>query len=111
MVEGFSSNLVLLRIRRFRQILSSAIALVELSNLTLSNDDRAVSMSWLVSEAVGVHPVPSRTRSLSPPAPRVLGGTPPGRLGRRQLPLAHSPLVVPSPPPRAPQDRRVLRFL
>src|SRR5690606_12743279 len=38
--------------------------------------------------AVGVHPVPSRTRSLSPPAPMVLGGQPPGRVGRRQPPPA-----------------------
>jgi hypothetical protein len=47
--------------------------------LAVSSDVR-----WLVSVAVGVHPVPSRTRSLSPPAPMVLGGEPPGRLGRCQ---------------------------
>src|SRR5690606_3235452 len=38
--------------------------------------------------AVGVHPVPSRTRSLSPPAPMVLGEQSPGRVGRRQPPPA-----------------------
>ena len=38
---------------------------------------------WWVTLAVGVHPVPSRTRSLSPPAPTVLGAQAPGRLGRR----------------------------
>ncbi len=42
--------------------------------------------SGLVTMAVGVHPVPSRTRQLSPPAPMVLGGQPPGRVGRCQSP-------------------------
>ena len=40
--------------------------------------------SLLVVCASGVHPVPSRTRSLSLTAPMVLGGTPPGRVGHRQ---------------------------
>ena len=31
------------------------------------------------------HPFPSRTRPLSPPAPMVLGGRPPGRVGRRRI--------------------------
>ena len=31
------------------------------------------------------HPFPSRTRQLSPPAPMVLGGRPPGRVGRRRI--------------------------
>src|SRR5689334_24556103 len=39
----------------------------------------------LVVGAAGVHPVPSRTRSLSLPASMVLGGQPPGRVDRRQL--------------------------
>src|SRR5439155_6292276 len=30
------------------------------------------------------HPFPSRTRKLSPPSPMVLGGQPPGRVGRRR---------------------------
>jgi hypothetical protein len=38
----------------------------------------------LVVCASGVHPVPSRTRSLSLTAPMVLGGSLPGRVGRRQ---------------------------
>ena len=36
--------------------------------------------------AAGAHPVPSRTRKLSPPAPRVLRGRPRGRPGRRPPP-------------------------
>jgi hypothetical protein len=35
-----------------------------------------------VAMAAGIHPFPSRTRPLSPPAPMVLGGRPPGRVGR-----------------------------
>ena len=35
--------------------------------------------------AAGSHPFPSRTRQLSPPAPMVLGGRPPGRVGRRRI--------------------------
>src|SRR5712691_12945005 len=34
--------------------------------------------------AAGKHPFPYRTRQLSPPAPMVLGGEPPGRVGRRR---------------------------
>ena len=34
--------------------------------------------------AAGIHPFPSRTRQLSPPAPMVLGGRLPGRVGRRR---------------------------
>ncbi len=37
-----------------------------------------------VTIAVGPHPFPSRTRKLRPPAPMVLGGQPPGRVGRRR---------------------------
>src|SRR6187200_2835400 len=35
--------------------------------------------------AAGVHLFPFRTEQLSPPAPMVLGGQPPGRVGRRRL--------------------------
>ena len=42
--------------------------------------------------AVGKHPFPYRTRQLSPPAPMVLGGEPPGRVGRRRDSLAEAPL-------------------
>src|SRR5207248_7052401 len=38
-----------------------------------------------VAIAVGSHPFPFRTRKLSPPAPMVLGGRPPGRVGRRRI--------------------------
>ena len=37
-----------------------------------------------VTIAAGSHPFPSRTRKLSLPAPMVLGGRPPGRVGRRR---------------------------
>ena len=37
--------------------------------------------------AAGKHPFPFRTRQLSPPAPMVLGGQPPGRVGRRRIVL------------------------
>ena len=35
--------------------------------------------------AAGSHPFPSRTRKLRLPAPMVLGGRPPGRVGRRRI--------------------------
>src|SRR3954452_4909069 len=35
--------------------------------------------------AAGAHLFPFRTEKLSPPAPMVLGGQPPGRVGRRRL--------------------------
>ena len=35
--------------------------------------------------AAGTHPFPFRTRQLSPPAPMVLGGHSPGRVGRRRV--------------------------
>jgi hypothetical protein len=38
-----------------------------------------------VAIAAESHPFPSRTRKLSPPAPMVLGGKPPGRVGRRRI--------------------------
>ena len=40
---------------------------------------------FLVAMAEGPHPIPSRTRSLSLPAPMVLQGRPCGRVGRRQI--------------------------
>ena len=43
-----------------------------------------IEISLLVIGASRVHPVPSRTRKLSSTAPMVLGGRPPGRVGRRQ---------------------------
>ena len=41
--------------------------------------------------AAGSHPFPFRTRKLSPPAPMVLGGRLPGRVGRRRISLARAP--------------------
>src|SRR3954469_4467582 len=41
-----------------------------------------------VAMAAGTHPFPFRTRQLSPPAPMVLGGRPPGRVGRRRVSFA-----------------------
>src|SRR5436190_22546241 len=41
--------------------------------------------------AAGVHLFPFRTEKLSPPAPMVLGGQPPGRVGRRRLLLRGRP--------------------
>src|SRR3954470_22826514 len=38
-----------------------------------------------VAIAAEPHPFPFRTRKLSPPAPMVLGGRPPGRVGRRRI--------------------------
>jgi hypothetical protein len=43
-----------------------------------------VDKSLLVIGATEVHPVPYRTRSLSPLALMVLGGRPPGRVGHCQ---------------------------
>src|SRR5436190_23097871 len=37
--------------------------------------------------AAGAHLFPFRTEQLSPPAPMVLGGQPPGRVGRRRISL------------------------
>ena len=61
------------------------------------------------------HPFPSRTRPLSPPAPMVLGGRPPGRVGRRRIALEGAPspqwgrsfaFRPPSPGPPALGDGR-----
>ena len=55
-----------------------------------ANQERASSLQgkrniFLVVMAAGIHPFPFRTRKLSLPAPMVLGGRPPGRVGRRQI--------------------------
>src|SRR4051794_19873042 len=39
------------------------------------------------------HPFPFRTRKLSPPAPMVLGGPPPGRVGRRRIFSERAPSI------------------
>ena len=46
-----------------------------------------------VAMAAGTHPFPFRTRQLSPPAPMVLGGHSPGRVGRRRIPS----MMMPAP--------------
>src|SRR6266516_117476 len=76
--------------------------------------------------AEGEHPVPSRTRQLSPPAPMVLPGRPGGRVGRRRdifekaarasrgrpfrfrLPSMHR---CPGPCSRAPEVYRAIELL
>ena len=67
---------------------------------------RANASCGLAILAVGVHPVPYRTRKLSPHAPMVLQGQPCGRVGRRhptsrigsffvcQRGLGHSPAAT-----------------
>ena len=49
------------------------------------------TQSVLVIRAAGAHPVPSRTRSLSPSAPILLPGQPGGNLGHRQHALPFLP--------------------
>ena len=51
----------------------------------------SVELKFPVTMAAGSHPFPSRTRKLSPPAPMVLGGRPPGRVGRRRNSSQDSP--------------------
>src|SRR6266496_4186147 len=45
--------------------------------------EKALTISAVI--AAGVHLFPFRTEKLSPPAPMVLGGQPPGRVGRRRI--------------------------
>ena len=45
----------------------------------------SASEQFPVTMAAGKHPFPSRTRKLRPSAPMVLGGRPPGRVGRRRI--------------------------
>jgi hypothetical protein len=56
---------------------------VVVSTLTLFG-----SLISLVIQAAGVHPVPSRTRKLSPSALMILGRQRPGKVGHRQRGLA-----------------------
>jgi hypothetical protein len=49
-----------------------------------------VCAGGLVTIAEGKHPFPSRTRSLSPPAPTILQGQPCGTIGRCRSPRAQS---------------------
>src|SRR3970282_2903381 len=65
-----------------------------------------VKKGLLVIGATGVHPGTSRTRSLSPSAPMVLGGRPPGRVGHRQETFFIVRCKVYKHPPPSPRPRR-----
>ena len=58
--------------------------------------ERFIAAKRLVAFARGIHPVPSRTRQLSPSAPMVLRLRR-GRVGRRQPLTPHSPPELPAP--------------
>src|SRR3954468_24648518 len=47
--------------------------------------DNAQALTTSAVIAAGKHLFPFRTEKISPPAPMVLGGQPPGRVGRRRL--------------------------
>ena len=51
----------------------------------------SLTTDFPVAIATGSHPFPSRTRKLSLSAPMVLGGRPPGRVGRRRISLLSAP--------------------
>ena len=73
-----------------------------------------VEKASLVTLAKGVHPVPSRTRQLSPSAPMVVGAQAPARVGHRQRsffafngkPERKAPAADPSGPGRPAPGRR-----
>ena len=81
-----------------------------LQRLARRTSTRVNASCGLAILAVGVHPVPYRTRKLSPHAPMVLQGQPCGRVGRRhptsrigsffvcQLGLGHSPAAATASP-------------
>src|SRR3546814_9943938 len=48
-------------------------------------DSCPLTTKFSVVIATEIHPFPFRTRKLSPFAPMVLGGRPPGRVGRRRF--------------------------
>ena len=60
---------------------------------------------FAVAIAPGNHPFPFRTRKLSPVAPMVLGGQPPGRVGHRRTKQSERP------PLRGSFRLRMLRIL
>src|SRR5205085_10150464 len=53
--------------------------------------DGAAPLTISAVIAAGVHLFPFRTEKLSPPAPMVLGGQPPGRVGRRRIDFERGP--------------------
>ena len=66
-------------------------ALLEGRTLNVSSDRRRSENTVSVAIAEGKHPVPSRTRKLSPPAPMVLPGRLGGRVGRRRNIVENGP--------------------
>src|SRR6476620_5588482 len=70
------------------------LALESLEGCRLPRMAAAASLTtdFPVAIAAGSHPFPSRTRKLRLPAPMVLGGRPPGRVGRRRISQARTPL-------------------
>jgi hypothetical protein len=78
------------------RLFSNSIFLSRASRQGVGGSSKA-SLVFLVSEAAGVHPVPSRTRQLSPPAPMVLGWSHPGSVGRRQVLFPFPCSALPSP--------------
>src|SRR5690606_3319845 len=60
-------------------------------------NERTLGEGLLVIGAAGAHPVPSRTRSLSLPAPMILPGQPGGNVGHRQKYLPQLLLLFPRP--------------
>ena len=67
---------------------------------------RATPLTISAVIAAGIHLFPFRTEKLSPPAPMVLGGQPPGRVGRRRITFEERPrgalrVSGPMPAPRS----------
>src|ERR1700716_3565895 len=54
--------------------------------------ETSIENRFPVAIAAESHPFPFRTRKLSPPAPMVLGGRPPGRVGRRRISPERAPV-------------------
>ncbi len=65
---------------------------------------RSAAAKLPVARARGIHPIPSRTRKLSPAARRVLPGPPGGRVRRRRHPQHHP--TPESPPPHPAEGSR-----
>ena len=51
-------------------------------------------VSFPVARAEGTHPIPFRTRKLSPPAPMVLHGSLCGRVGHRRGLISEDPILM-----------------
>src|SRR4051812_38129442 len=81
MVEGFPCGAENLYFHSLNRQITHAARCARAMRWSLTTESKT---DLLVVCASGVHPVPSRTRSLSLTAPMVLGGSLPGRVGRRQ---------------------------